>query len=300
MKRRLTLDDRKAWMGVAFVTPWLLGFLFLFAVPLVQSFHYSLNKLEMIDSGLSFSYEGLANYKTALLENAEFNRALTEAVVDMVLNVPMILFFSLFTAVLLNQKFHGRALARAIFFLPVILASGVIANMETSSFMTQIMQSLTKGGAESGGFGLLQSFQLERMLIEAGLNLQVVDYLTGAVDRIYEIISASGVQILIFLAGLQSISPSLYEASKIEGATSYESFWKITFPMVSPLILTNMVYTIIDGFNNNQTTKIINDMAFGKLNFGLSAAMSWLYLAVVALVLAVCTALVSRKVFYHE
>ena len=302
MRRKpLTLDQRKGRMGVLFVAPWLLGFLFLFAVPLIQSFQYSLNKIEMGDRSLSFSFAGLANYQTALFENAVFNRALTSAVVDMVLNVPLILFFSLFTAVLLNQRFRGRSVARAIFFLPVILASGVIANLETSSFMTQIMQAQTSGDQNTGlGTGVLQSFELQRMMIEAGLNREIVSYLTGAVDRIYEIISASGVQILIFLAGLQSISPALYEASKIEGATGYEAFWKITFPMVSPLILTNMVYTIIDSFNNNQTTRIINDMAFGKLNFGLSAAMSWLYFLVVAIVLVVCTALVSRKVFYHD
>jgi len=302
MRRRpLTLDQRKGRMGVLFVAPWLLGFLFLFAVPLIQSFQYSLNTIEMGDKGLSFSSAGLANYRTALFENAVFNRALTDAVVDMVLNVPLILFFSLFTAVLLNQRFRGRTVARAIFFLPVILASGVIANLETSSFMTQIMQAQTSGEQNTGlGTGVLQSFELQRMMIEAGMNREIVSYLTSAVDRIYEIISASGVQILIFLAGLQSISPALYEASKIEGATGYESFWKITFPMVSPLILTNMVYTIIDSFNNNQTTRIINDMAFGKLNFGLSAAMSWLYFLVVAIVLVVCTALVSRKVFYHD
>lgn len=298
MRRKLTIEQKRGLMGFMFVMPWLIGFLFLFAVPLIDSFRYSMSDLK-IDNGLTLTYQGLKNYQVALLENAVFNRALTEAVLDMVINVPLILFFSLFTAVLLNQKFRGRALARAIFFLPVILASGVISNLETNSFMTQIMQSVTKGG-EDTGFNLLQSFELERLLIESGLNLTVVQYLTGAVDRIYEIISDSGVQILIFLAGLQSISPSLYEASKIEGATGYEAFWKITFPMVTPLILTNTVYSIIDSFTNNQTTQIINDIAFTQLNFGLSAAMSWLYLSVVAVILFICAALISKKVFYYD
>jgi len=148
--------------------------------------------------------------------------------------------------------------------------------------------------------GLLQSIELKVMLMDVGVSETIVNYLTSAVDRIYEIITQSGVQILIFLAGLQSISPSLYEASKIEGATGYEAFWKITFPMVSPLILTNLVYTIIDSFMNNAITQMINTTAFQTLDFGLSSAMSWIYFGLIAVILAVSTYIVSRRVFYHD
>jgi ABC-type sugar transport system permease subunit len=120
------------------------------------------------------------------------------------------------------------------------------------------------------------------------------------VSRIYEIVSQSGVQILIFLAGLQSISPSLYEAAKIEGSTGYEAFWKITFPMISPLILTNLVYTIIDSFISDKTSRLVVETAFKSYNFGLSAAMAWIYFAVIAFVLWITTLLVSRKVFYQD
>jgi ABC-type sugar transport system permease subunit len=124
--------------------------------------------------------------------------------------------------------------------------------------------------------------------------------LTGAVDRIYQIVSQSGVQILIFLAGIQTISPSLYEASTMEGATGYEAFWKITFPMVSPLILVNMIYTIIDSFSRNDMTELIRTTGFTNLNFGLSSAMAWMYFVAIGIILAISSGIVSRKVFYYD
>ena len=137
-------------------------------------------------------------------------------------------------------------------------------------------------------------------MLEAGVNESIVLYLTGAVDRIYDIVSQSGVQILIFLAGIQTISPQLYEAAKIEGATGYEAFWKITFPMVSPLILVNVIYTVIDSFANNAATDLIREVGFSNFNFGLSAAMAWIYFIAVALILLISTYLISKRVFYYH
>jgi len=246
---------------------------------------------------MTIRFVGMANYVEALTVNPNFNRTLTESVVNMVVNVPLIIIFSLFLAVLLNQKFVGRALARAIFFLPVILASGIIANLESSSLVQTIMN---QNAASGGPINVLRSFELERMMLEVGVSETIVLYLTGAVDRIYQIISESGVQILIFLAGIQTISPQLYEASKIEGATGYEAFWKITFPMVSPLILVNVVYTIIDSFSRNAMTDLIISTGFDNFDFGLSSAMAWIYFAVVMLILLITTYFVSKRVFYQE
>ncbi|WP_307860581.1 carbohydrate ABC transporter permease [Paenibacillus cisolokensis] len=146
----------------------------------------------------------------------------------------------------------------------------------------------------------LRSIELRPLLLEAGMSRDAVDYLSGAVDRIYQIITLSGVQILIFLAGLQSISPSLYEAAKIEGATGYEAFWKITFPMITPLILTNTIYTIIDSFYNNGVTGMIQDAAFVQLNFGVSSAMSWAYFITISIILSVSAYLITRRVHYND
>jgi len=293
----LTYAQQKALWGSLYVFPWLLGFVFFFAVPIVLSFRYSLSRIDASAEGMSIQFVGLANYREALLVNPNFNRTLAESVTNMVVNVPLIIIFSLFLAVLLNQKFVGRALARAIFFLPVILASGIIANLESSSLVQAVMNQ----NASSGGpIHMLRSFELERMMLEVGVSETIVEYLTGAVDRIYQIISESGVQILIFLAGIQTISPQLYEAAKIEGATGYEAFWKITFPMVSPLILVNVIYTIIDSFSRNAMTDLIITTGFNNFNFGLSSAMAWIYFAIIMLILLVTTYFVSRRVFYQE
>ncbi|GBF72425.1 ABC transporter permease [Paenibacillus sp. 598K] len=296
--RRLSLEQKNRYYGLYFILPWLAGFVLLFLVPLIASFRYSLSNLQVTNEGFTLNPIGWANYREALLSHESYVRTLTGSLLNIGVNTPLIVIFSLFFAVLLNQKFRGRVLARAIFFLPVILASGIIASIENGDLMQSVVSSASE--STGGGLAIMENLELTVMLIESGMSVTFVDYLTGAVSRIYEIISQSGVQILIFLAGLQSISPSLYEAAKIEGSTGYEAFWKITFPMISPLILTNLVYTIIDSFIRDETSRMIVDTAFKDFNFGLSAAMAWIYFAVIAIVLWVATAIVSRKVYYQD
>lgn len=296
MKHR-TYAEQKALLGFLFVLPWLLGFIFFFIIPLVNSFRYSLSKIEANSSGLKISFVGFENYINALTVNTSFNRTLTESIINMVVNVPLIVIFSLFLAVLLNQKFIGRSIARSIFFLPVILASGVIMTLETSS----LVQAVNDQNQGSGGaIHALGAYELAGLMLDAGVSESIVNYLTSAVERIYQIVSQSGVQILIFLAGIQTISPQLYEASKMEGATGYEAFWKITFPMVSPLILVNMIYTIIDSFSRNEMTDLIKETGFTNFDFGLSSAMAWLYFVSIMLILLISSYIISRKVFYQE
>ncbi|NIK75089.1 ABC-type sugar transport system permease subunit [Paenibacillus castaneae] len=296
--KKLSLEQKNRYYGLYFILPWFVGFLFLFMIPLLSSFRYSLSNLQVTNEGFSLKFIGLSNYREALLSHESYVRILTESVMNIAVNTPLIIIFSLFFAVLLNQKFRGRVLARAIFFLPVILASGIIASIENGDLMQSVVRSAND--STGGGLSVMKNLELTVMLVESGVNITFVEYLTGAVSRIYEIVSHSGVQILIFLAGLQSISPSLYEAAKIEGSTGYEAFWKITFPMISPLILTNLVYTIIDSFISDDTSRLVVDTAFKSFDFGLSAAMAWMYFAVIALVLWITTSIVSRKVFYQD
>ena len=222
IKKHRTYGQQKALWGFIYVLPWLIGFILFFLIPLVNSLRFSFSKVESNADGLQVHYFGFENFINALTINTNFNRTLTESVIDMVVNVPLIVIFSLFLAVLLNQSFRGRGFARAIFFLPVILALGMIATLETESLI-EALNAESQGNSFVSG---LRSFELERMMLEAGVNESIVLYLTGAVDRIYDIVSQSGVQILIFLAGIQTISPQLYEAAKMEGATGYEAFWK--------------------------------------------------------------------------
>ncbi|MBS4178992.1 carbohydrate ABC transporter permease [Lederbergia citrea] len=296
-KKKMSLEERKGLWGWAFISPWIIGFTLLFAVPLLQSLRYSFSKLTLSPTGINLEFLGIANYENALTNNVDFNKTLIEVVVNMVVNVPLIVIFSLFIATVLNQQFRGRMIARAIFFLPVILASGVISSIESGDFLQNAM--MTGGEEDTGNLSALKSFELQRLLLEAGLNEFIVNYLTGAVNRIYEIVSASGVQIIIFLAGLQSISPQLYEVAKIEGATSYESFWKITLPMISPLILTNVIYSVIDSFTDNKMTTLLRAIAFENFDYGLSGAMSWIYFLVISVILLISAFFISKKVFYQ-
>lgn len=298
-KRSITLKQKRALLGITFILPWLLGFMFLFLTPLVQSLRFSFSELKVAPGGYTLKFLGLTNFKDALFVDPNFNRILTESVTEMAWNVPMILFFSLFSATLLNSKFRGRPIARAVFFLPVILASGAIASAQISGLIQQtgsseIAQEL--GQAQSG----FDPLSLVFMLSQTGVPDLFIDYIVDGIQRIYEIISSSGVQILIFLAALQSVPVTMYEVAKMEGATPYETFWKITFPMVSPLILTNVIYTIIDSFADSRLTKTIYLTAFQAQNFGLSAAMSWIYTFVISIILVIIGVLISRRVFYYN
>ena len=177
--------------GVIYVLPWLVGFVLFFFIPLLASLRYSMSTIQANAEGIAIQFTGVANYIQALTVNTSFNRALIESITDVLVNVPLIVIFSLFLAVILNQKFRGRAVARSIFFLPVILASGVIMSLESTSLIDAVNQSSTGGSA-------LGTFELENLMLDAGVSEWIVTYLSSAVDRIYQIVSQSGVQILIF------------------------------------------------------------------------------------------------------
>lgn len=303
-KRKMTLMKKKALMGYLFVMPFIIGFLTFFLYPFIRSFIFSINRLEVTSEGYRLIPIGLDNYYHALLVDPNFNRILFESIQQMLTNVPSIIIFSFFAANLLNQKFRGRSVARAIFFLPVIMTSGVIIAAERNDLLQNMIRMSASPEAMDAGIGGLAQMGIgfRTMLMQSGLPPQLVLYVIAAIDRIYDIIVSSGVQILIFLAGLQTISPSLYEASNIEGATGWENFWKITFPMVSPLILVNTLYSVIDNFTHpaNQAMQLIRDTAFFRNEYGLSATFAWIYFIVIFIILAIVMWVISRNVFYHE
>ncbi|HOJ79460.1 MAG TPA: sugar ABC transporter permease [Clostridiales bacterium] len=297
-RRGLDLTRKRAAMGYLFVLPFIIGLITFFLVPLVQSFIFSLNKLEVAEGGYNLIPMGFENYNRALRVHASYVRDLWESVRYMIANVPLIIIFSFFAANLLNQKFKGRSLARAIFFLPVIVTSGVMLVVDSGDLLQSSLGMTQTDGTE----GAFRAVELARLLLQTRLSERFIDYIIGAVDAIYDIVSASGVQILVFLAGLQSISPSLFEASNIEGATGWENFWKITFPMVSPLILVNTVYTIIDLLINSSNTvmELIRDTAFASQDYGMSSAMAWIYFAAILLIVGLVMWIVSKLVFYYD
>lgn len=300
-KKKISLIQKRAVTGLIFITPWLIGFLWFYLKGFIQAVRFSLSDMQMLETGgYELEFAGLSNFKYALFQDADYNQVLVSSIGNMLIDVPLIIFFSLFIAIILNGKFKGRTIFRAILFLPIILNSGAI-----SASIALAQQAVSGGVAavsaeaavSSGGVNIQY---LLSMLTDLGFPAVLADYLIAAVGRIFDIVQASGVQIIIFIAALQSVPGALYEVSQIEGATAYETFWKVTFPMVSPLIVTNVVYTIVDAFIESEVVQEAYDMAFTNYNWGVSVAMSLMSSLVVCAVLAVVVKLISSKVFYYN
>ena len=294
MPRHSTYERRKARVGFVFIIPWIIGTVFFFFRPLVESMMYSLGAYEITDTGYTIRLTGFSHYIEIFTEDANYVRNLTDALKNRALQVPVILIFSLFMAILLNQKFVGRTAARAVFFLPIIIGNGVILSIINGDVFAQSMS------ASSEVSHMFQSTFLGTLLLESGMNQELVTMATGLVDSVFQLIWKSGIQILIFIAALQTVSDSMYEVAKIEGATGWETFWKVTFPIISPMIVVNMIYTVIDSFvdlDNPVMAQI--DSLSQQMLIELSSAMAWFYFLVVLLLIGLIYLLVNRRVFYQ-
>lgn len=300
-KKRLTLAQKRTINGYMFILPWLLGFLFFYVRTLFMTVQFSLSSLTMnVDSGgYTLEWVGLENFRYAFLEHGSFKQILTTSVLDMVIDVPLIIFFSLFMALLLNREFKGRTVVRAIFFLPVILNSDAILsaiNSAAAMVGEGVNATSSEMAAETAGMGMSYYIDLFSSLMIPNV---ILEYIVGAVSRITSIISASGVQIVIFIAALQAVPSSLYEVAKIEGATGYETFWKVTFPMVMPHIITNIVYTVVDSFISSDVVNLAYTTAFTNFNYGLSSVFSLASTVITCTILAVVVGLIQKKAFYY-
>ena len=300
LKSKLTLAQKKSFKGFAFTLPFVAGFILFFLMPLIRSVIISFADITpTIPLGQgTFSWD---NYNTLLFKHATYVRSVVDSMSNMLINVVCILIYSFFISSVLNQKFKGRVVARVIFFMPVIVTSGIIYIMQNDAFMN-LANSAIGGGA--GQDGMTDTLNLAGNIMDyLPMNAAgpLFDIVKSSVSRVYDITISSGVQIVIFLAGLQSISPSLYEASSIEGASGWENFWKITLPMISPLILVNIVYTVIDNLGGlgNGIIRMIHQQ-FERAEYGISSAMSWIYIIAILVVLAVVIPIVNRFVFYDN
>ncbi len=296
-KRRgkASLDARKARSGYVFVAPFIIGIILVYLPILLDSIWFS---FYLIRPG-GMESVGLSLYKSAL-DNSSFKQALLDSLAELVFQVPAILVFSLFIAVVLNQKMLGRAVFRAIFFVPVIIATGIMESINYDDSISENMGNVNDGSQiEDEGNGLVSITGLEDLFAMMKLGNQLVPYIMRLVTAIYDIVNYSGVQMLIFLAGLQSISPAIYEACTIDGATGWETFWKITFPMISPMILVNAIYTIIDAFTRSKSKMMIY-LNGSSIDQHMRQAMSWIYFIVVIVILAVIAAVASSFIFYQR
>ena len=305
-RKKASLDKRKARAGWVFVLPFVIGFLLVYVPIVYDSIRYSFYTIKVLaGGGFELIPAGWANYNDALFVNPDYVETLLTGMTDMIFDIPMILIFSLFMAVLLNQKMVGRAAFRAIFFIPVILSTGIMESIESQNVLGDYMgetEGIDDGSGQSAASDIVSSMDIEKMFSGMVVGQELVVYVTTAINNIYDIVNRSGVQMLIFLAGLQSISPAIYESVQIDGATAWETFWKITFPMISPMILVNAVYTVIDSFttDSNVVMRFIAQTYQQANGNVLSSAMAWMYFLLVIGIIAIVAAGFSAFVFYQR
>ncbi len=283
-------EKKRSFWGVILLLPWLFGAIFFFLIPLVQTFYYSLHEMELLaGGGFKYTFIGLENFRVNLMVDPDFNQEIITALGNALKNVPIQIFVSLFIAILLNGEYPGRGFFRLVFFVPIILATGI-----TTVELTDV--TMEAEAAQS----FVNTETIMAIISSSGIPEQVINYITMFVNDIFEVVTTAGVQILIFLSGLQSISPSLYESAKIEGCTKFEEFCKITLPMVSPMILVAMIYSLAESFAGEDITATMQNTIFTLGQYGLGASMNVIYFVVSLFVVLVATAIVSRGVFYYD
>lgn len=306
MKRlNLSYEKKKGLYGYGFIALWFVGALMFFIIPLLQSFYYSFHTVTPETGYLDIKpltsggkTDIFLNYKDAFLKDPNFSQYLVEVLKDMALNLPVIVVFSLFVAIVINQKFRGRTFARAVFFLPVIIATGPVYAIITGDLETG-------GNNEAAQFSTMFEADMVDQLLEFigiyGFNETFTKMLTEITSDILNLVWKCGIQIIIFLSALQGIPASAKEAAAIEGATAWEFFWKITLPYISSMILVNIVYTVIDAFID-PTNKVMERLLSvqSEWKYGYSAAMAWSYFGIILVALGIIFAIMNKLVWYDD
>ena len=282
--KRLGLEKEKKYGGYLFILPWIIGFAAFFLYPAVKTVllsfsNVSLSNLTDFKQLSQFSLTGFEMYQRAFVTDINFLPIFTGIIGDTVINTILILVFSLFTALLLNTNLKGKGIFRAVFFLPVILGTGTL--------VTMVIDSDTATGIMA----------LDAATLESIMTADTAQIFLNILSALSMVFWRSSVQVVIYLSGLQGISDSLYESANCDGATAWESFWKITLPMLAPVTVLTLIYTIIDSFTaaDNKLLEYIYNFTFKEMEFSYAAAMSTIYLAFVLLFTAVAYKIVSPR-----
>ncbi len=290
-KKHYSLEKRKARMGYVYMAPLLFGLLVLFIPNMISTVRFTLFDIELGTGSLRLEYIGAANYIRAFTADIRFKTYLVETIGSLVTQIPVIVIFSLFIAVVLNQKFRGRVVVRTIFFLPVILATGILLSAESTLESAGTAIGTSDTGALAGGQDLLGN--ITAMLSSIGFGETLTDIVVGAANGIYSVVMSSGIQIFIFLATVQEMPSSLYNAARVEGCDGWQSFWKITFPAIVPAIVICLIYTAIDTFTKagSSLDSYLQEQTSSQYGYGIT--MSLLYFCCIALLVG-AVALVIR------
>lgn len=281
-----SLKERYGWICVSL---WVFGLIVFFLIPIVKSFVFTFCKVTLVTGDLNTKWVGLQNLKYIFTQDPNFSNNLASGVGTFVYSFPIILVLSLILALMLNQKFKGRVFFRAIYFLPVIIASGVILGVIIGD---NSVSSVSDSADEAVSANMINVSELVEW---TGLPEKVGDYFNDAINKIMNLVWKCGVQIILFIAGMQSIPDLYYEVSKVEGATAWEEFWFITFPSLSRVITLVTVFTMVE-LMTSRTDKVISQ-AYNLISsqmFGESSAMLWVYFCIIGAILGTILFLFNR------
>ena len=282
-KKARGIEQLKNRYGLMFVLPWFLGFIIFFLVPIIQSVWFSFCDVTMSTDGVRTKFIGLETYKYYLVEgHADYTDLLAADLTSMLYSLPIILMVSLVLAILLNQKFRGRLFFRALYFMPVIIATGVVLNI---LFMTTDEEALVSSGISTS---LTDSmFSVEDVVGWMNMPDNIAVIVKSVINNIFDLLWSCGIQTVLFIAGLQAIPGTLYEASRVEGASKWEEFWFITFPMLRSVTMLVAVFTMVDLLTS--TRREIINLAYSQMNAGVYDApstMLWIYFVLVGILMA--------------
>ncbi len=289
-KKPCGIERLKSRYGKLFVTPWVIGIVLFFIIPLGQSLYFCFTSAFMSDSGLELTWQGFENFKYIINTDAMYTKNLTESIGTFLYSFPLIIVLSFLLAVILNQKFKGRTFFRALYFLPVIIATGVV--------MELILK--TRSGGEMSMAGVDSSMaedmiRTEDMVGLLGLPATISEYIEKVVSSVMDLVWSSGIQIVLFISGMQSIPEALYEVSKVEGASKWEEFWFITLPMLGRIIVLVGVFTIIELMTaKSDPTMSQAYVLMESMNYGRGSAMLWLYFLIIGVIMAALMYIFNR------
>jgi ABC-type sugar transport system permease subunit len=281
LRKNVGIETLKSRYAYIFVTPWIIGLLWFFVFPLLQSVLFSFSNVTIGVGKINLEFVGLKNFEYILTEDPLFVDNLFVELGKMFYTVPLIIIISLVIGILLNAKFKGRMLFRAVYFLPVIIAAGPVLKL---LFMYQ-SGNITNQAQEEAVAGTM--IDVSTLIAYIGLPTQISEYLNIALSGLMNIIWNCGIQIVLFIAGMQTIPDLLYEVSKVEGATKWEEFWFITFPLLSQVVILVMLYTIVEmmTLQTNSVMMRAYTIMYSQ-NYGDASAMLWLYFVIVGIVSA--------------
>lgn len=309
----VALHRRRSAIGLLFVAPWLIGFAAFLAAPLARSLIMSFADVNSIS--LQMRFVGLSNYTKGFLDDAEFLPIYWETARNALIDTPIIVFFSLVIAIVLDRKIPAKALFRAVFFLPVVISSGYVIEELFGQGVGGIASAIGVGGGGGAGGQALESTAAQltaktpaiinvSAYLREFLGPEVAQGVSDFLNRLGLVLWRSGIQVLLFLAGLQGISSFLYDAARIDGANEWELFWKVTLPVISPIIVAVVVFTIIDSFMDvfNKVLDYIHRVSFtraGGFDYGYGAALSWIYFITVFALILLTVVAIRKRLFYQ-